>query len=394
MITKRKLIDIVKNSKLIYLTYYYLISPILSIAGLFIKAQKMECLFVCYGGRKYGDNVRPIYLQMLMDTRFRNWKFIWAFRDPNEFELPDKIRTKKVKIDSLEFFYYALRARCWITNVSVQRGLSFKNRGTLYVNTWHGVPLKRIRCCVKDGFNVRTAEKFDLIFSEGTYDSKISVPAFQVKEKQIKITGYPRNDIMFDESLDLNKKVRRKYGLHDERIVLYAPTFRDYIKNDSGGFTFQKKLSPEKFQNTLGDQYKLLVRAHGAIEDHSTSDSSCVDVSDYPDVEDLLVAADILVSDYSGIIFDFSLLEKPIICFIYDLETYKKERGFFVDIEHFLPFKKCNTEEELYDAIKNIDIEESRNQARLFQKQCGLVKKGAAKNAVNEIYLALASQFK
>lgn len=384
----RYLINLVKNNKIIYSLLFYIASSALKIAGLFIKSNKNEIVIVCYGGRKYGDNVKPIYLKMLNDHRFDKWRFVWAFRNVNEFVLPDNKRSKIIKIDTLSFFYHLLCAKCWLTNNTVQRGLDFKNKNTVYINTWHGVPLKKIGDCFVSNelFNSKSKEEFDLCLAEGTYDADIYSKAFIVKNNNIKITGYPRNDVMFEKGSTLGNRVKEKYGIYGKKVILYAPTYRDYIKDESGAYSFECMITPQLFKDMLGDDYVMLVRTHGAIEKELWPKEGFVDVSDYPDVEDLMVAADILVSDYSGIIFDYSLLEKPILCFTYDLDLYKNNRGLFVELEDFMPFKQCKTERELYQSVLEIDYKEARRQCIEFRKQCGLVKEHATDNALNEIY--------
>ena len=382
---KKKLVIFLKNNKVIYAIYYKLYMFFLKLAGLVIRPNKNEILFVCYGGRKYGDNVRPIYLQMLEDSRFDGWKFVWAFRSKKAFELPDRERTIAVRIDSLRYFYHALRAKCWVTNVSVQRGLLFRNERNLYVNTWHGVPLKRIGLSSKVKSSIHNEETYDLMLAEGTYDAEIYENELGLRPENIRVTGYPRNDVLLTGSAK-RQEVRARYGVkEDETLILYAPTYRDYNVNDSGGFTFDSTLSCDAFRSALGSGYKMMVRSHGAIEDETASEGF-INVSDYPDVEDLMLASDILVSDYSGIIFDYALLEKPIICYIYDHQKYEEERGFFVDLQSFLPFPKCEMEQALYEAIKAVDLEAGREAALAFQAQCGLIRRGAAVNAVNAIY--------
>ncbi len=386
---KRKLITLLKNNRVLYKFYYYLMSSLLWALGLIVSNKHKEILFVCYGGRKYGDNVRPIYERMLKDERFLDWKFIWAFRDEKQFQLPDKKRTVKCRIDSFTFYYYALRSRCWITNVSVQRGLNFKHKSTIYINTWHGVPLKRIGNDIRENesFKAVKPERFDYFFVEGNYDKQIMPSAFLVPEDHVYVTGYPRNDCMFSGNIETRNKIFEKYGLpKDKKLILYAPTYRDYNKDKEGSFMFDLRLNPDTFmEEGLSDDFILMVRAHGAIEDGENVSRGFVDVTDYPDIEDLLVACDVLISDFSGAIFDYSLLGKPIVCFLYDINTYKKKRGFYVDIETFLPFIKCYSERQLYKEIKNMSYEKECKVSRDFVKKCGLIRDGATGHAVDKI---------
>ena len=385
-------INTLKKYRCLYTIYYYIASSTLRFLGYFVKSSKNEFLIVCYGGKKYGDNVGPVYETLLLDSRFDNWKFVWAFRNPEKVTLPDMSRSSKCKIDSLTFFYHALRAKCWLTNISVQRGLNFMNKGTFYVNTWHGVPLKHIGLDIKDGTAFKTykgSEDFDLICSMGEYDAKVARTAFGVDVKNIKVTGYPRNDIMFTEDYaDVVERLSQKLNIDlSKKTILYAPTYRDYNINKAGAFYFESKLSINDFRKALGNDYQLIVRAHGLI--CSSKLDGYIDASTYPNVEDLLRITDILITDYSGIMFDYSLLGKPTVCYAYDLEKYKTNRGFYVDYEKFIPFPICFTEKELYSTIKSLKYNESCDLARKFVNQCGLIDKGASLNVVNAIYEGL-----
>ena len=388
---KKKMIRLVKHNKLVYKCYYIIVSTFLSLLGLLIKSKAREIVFLCYGGRSYGDNLKPIYERMLKDPRFKKWSFVWGFRDPGIIVLPDKERTKVCKVDSIKFYFHALRAKCWITNTTMQRGLNFRNKGTLYVNTWHGIPLKLIGDDVKSDSAFRASpEKYDLLLAAGTFDAKIVGAALHVNPDRVKITGFPRNDRFNMDHEKIRNEVFNFYNLDKKKkVILYAPTYRDYCKKDNGEFTFDVKLSSKEFYNRLGDDYQMLIRAHGAIEDSSSSATGFVDVTGYPYIEDLMIASDVLVSDYSSAIFDYTLLEKPIICFIYDINRYKVDRGFYVDVEEFLPFKKCYTELELYETIKELDFDKESFLSRELREKCGIVSGNASENAVDEIYKLL-----
>lgn len=386
---RNKIINVVKKYRTIYFIYYYLCSIFLKIAGFFIKTDKKCILFVCQGGKKYGDNIAPIYEMIKNDKRFHNWSHIWAFQNPDNFKFLESDNTSIIKIDSLKYFISALKAECWITDVSVQRGLNFKKKKTIYFNTWHGVPLKKIGADVKGDtvYKPKKLEKFDYVFAEGTYDAEVSKSAFQVTSEKVIVTGYPRNDKMFNDTEKVKQKVYEKYAVNkDKRIVLYVPTYRDYNRNIIGEYQFELALSPKNITDKLGKDYVLFMRTHGNIDgnidDHS---NSYINVSDYPNVEDLMVASYLIITDYSGIMFDYALLGKPVICYWYDIERYKKERGFYVDMETFIPFLRCYTEEDLIDIIRDIDYDLECNKSIEFSKKCGLIRKGATKNAVDAI---------
>ena len=248
------------------------------------------------------------------------------------------------------------------------------------------MPIKLVQQDAKDGDTFKPPiEDFDLICAGCEYDYRILPSAFRVNSNRVKITGYPRNDIMLSSSKsDAISRVIRKHQFESEKkIILYAPTYRDYEKDMDDAFVFNSHISFNLFRKMLGDEYIMLVRAHGAIESNNIHDF--VDVSSYPDVEDLLMMADILITDYSGILFDFSLLDKPIILFPYDLKTYEEKRGLYVNLETYFPFYKAYSEEDLYRIILNMDYEKECKKTEEFRKNVGLLKEPACKNVVNEI---------
>lgn len=393
---KNNLIGTLKKYRVLYYIYYYCCSALLQFLSLFISSSKNRILFVCRGGKQYNDNIPPVYEELLKDVRFSKWEFVWALRDPKSPDLSSKDRTKVCKIDTPLFYWNALKSRCWVTNVSVQRGLNFKNKNTYYINTWHGVPLKYIGLDNNKGvsFTLASRENFDLLCSMGEYDAKVYETAFEADPKIIKVTGYPRNDALFTSNIEeVKRRVLTYYNIDfSKKIVLYAPTFRDYNKSKLGMFSLDLKLSADLFQQELGDNYVLLVRAHGAIL-NTNNVIGCIDASKYPSVEDLLLITDILVTDYSGIMFDYSLLERPIICLPYDLEEYTEKRGLYINYEEYLPFDICHTEMELYNTIKHLDYEKACEKSKLLKSKAGLIGLGATKNVVNELYKGLNNRF-
>ncbi|MBQ7037485.1 MAG: CDP-glycerol glycerophosphotransferase family protein, partial [Clostridia bacterium] len=136
----KKLANIIKYFKFIYSLYYYVFSFLLSALRLFVKPDDKLILFNSFGGRKYDDSPKAIFEKMQKDPRFQDYKKVWAFHNPEGKEIPG---VTCIKTDTFRYFVTALRARVWITNSSVERGLNFKGKNTYYFNTWHGTPIKK-----------------------------------------------------------------------------------------------------------------------------------------------------------------------------------------------------------------------------------------------------------
>lgn len=353
------------------------------------RRQENKILFVCNGGRKYGDNIAPIYQFLLKDEDLKDWSFVWAFTNPNENALQDKERTILCKIDSIRFYIEALTSKCWITNISVQRGLSFQKKNTIYINTWHGVPLKLLGLDDTKGYSFRNKnpEVFDLMIAASEYDLPIMKRAFHVKNNNVKLTGYPRNDILFTcDKNAIRMNTRKELGASEEtKVVLYAPTYRDFNSTKNGDITFDLPITIEKFSKFCAKEYSLWVRMHELTDIAQYGSSKIVDVTKYESNFQLLIAADVLVSDYSGIIFEYALLEKPIIIYAFDLDEYREKRGLYVDIEKDFPFHVSRTEDDLYKYLMNMDYDEECKKTREFKNKYGLVEGNATSRVTKEI---------
>ena len=188
--------------------------------------------------------------------------------------------------------------------------------------------------------------------------------AFQIPKTKIKSLGLPRMDFYF-ENHDLDKiksEFCRKYNISDDKkIILYAPTFRDE-KEYNNVFDF---LDLEKFNQVLGDEYVLALRLHPKIKDFYAEDisssSQYIDVSNFENEQELLLLSDMLITDYSSIMIEFAVLNKPILFFTYDLDSYlNNERGFYYDFKTTVPGPIVYSSDELIDTIKNNQFDKNK----------------------------------
>lgn len=340
------IVSIVKRNKCIYHAYYFLASSLVNFISHFVKTDDKLILFVSYGGRYFNDSPKSIYEAMLEDERFKGYKLVWAFINPNSFD----ISTPKIRINSLTYIITALKARCWITNVSIERGLNFKGKRTFYFFTTHTSLPKKTGYDSEERPLSLYRYDFDCICAQSEKEKKIQMSAYKMREDQILVSGYPKNDILFNYSEDRRLKIRKELGLpQNKKVILYAPTFRDaYFGPMNCPVDFKK------WESALGSDFIVLFRAHPVVANATTIDSSTgflFDVSSYPDNVDLMIASDILISDYSGIFFEYAVLQKPMFCYAYDYDEYIKTRALYFDIRQALPGGMM-TEEELLSAIK------------------------------------------
>lgn len=373
---KDKLVDFVKYNKGIYALYFYLCSGAIRILRLFVPGKKKMILFMCFGGKKYDDSPRAIYEAMAQDARYAEYELVWAFREPDKFIIP---KGRKVKADTFAFYKAALQAGCWITNTAIERGLSFKSRHTLYVNTWHGTPIKTIGTDIPSSgkaFQMKTRLKYDVVLAQGSYDAAIFEQAFGLPSDTIQITGLPRNDVLA-EGRDRQAELKRKFGIkQDQKVILYAPTFREYEKESGFVCVTRPPINLAAWQARLGRDYVLLLRAHHEaarviLADVEKESSFIYNVSAYPDIQELFLMADVLVSDYSSVFFDYAITGRPMLSYAYDYERYAGERGMYLDIREEIAW--ASEEEEVLQWLEEIreperEEEEKQRTSRFCKK--------------------------
>ena len=226
------------------------------------------------------------------------------------------------------------------------------------VQLWHGCgAIKKYGQDVNRGV-VRWLEKrANARYTDLVVNSRSMVPqylsAFGVPENVLRVTGLPRTDYFFEP--DRVERGRRMFferfpELVGKKLLLYSPTFRDHEVHHP-----RVPLDFVKLAALLGEDWRFLLRFHPYVARHAAGLASelVTDVSDYPDLNGLLAASDVLVTDYSSIIFEYSLLNKPMVFYPYDLESFRRQqRGFYVDYERFVPGPIVRNEEQLAEAVK------------------------------------------
>lgn len=372
-----KLKEFIKGHKWIYTIYYYVMSLFVNILKLFVKTDNKLILFVSYGGRHYSDSPRVIYEAMLKDNRFKDYKLVWAFADPNKYNISGSI-----KIDTLKYYKTALAARCWVTNVMIERALNFSGKKTYYFFTTHGILVKCDGPDLKQyKFSSKAPHRYDCCLSQSEYEKKIEMRMFDLTEDKIKMVGYPKDDIFVNYTEEYRNEIRKKLGIsEDKKIILYAPTFREDKDLQE---TFEMNI--EKWRKGLSDKYVLLYRAHPVVSaENKKNDNFFYDMTDYEVVEDLMIVSDMLVSDYSGIIFDYCIMHKPIYLWTYDYDAYQERRGLYFDIRKELP--GSGEESEVIKLIANHDWKKPMPEVKAFQEKYETIYGKGTENSLNLIY--------
>jgi CDP-glycerol glycerophosphotransferase (TagB/SpsB family) len=240
-----------------------------------------------------------------------------------------------------------------------------KKPGAVYLQTWHGTPLKRIHHDVPSRRQQwadadRDVERWDLLLAQNRVSTELLPQAFGFRGP-VRATGYPRNDLLTGPGRDrVRAAVRAALGIGEgTTAVLYAPTWRDDLVLDGAGpRDFDLPLDLEDVTARLGRDHVLLLRLHQMVRDRLDvpPGSAVRDVSNHPDVGELYLAADVMVTDYSSAMFDYAVTGKPLLHFTYDLDEYRDRlRGFYFDLADVAPLPLLSTSAEVVDALAEID---------------------------------------
>lgn len=365
---------------------------------LFMKLpmRKKLIFFESFLGKNYSDSPKYIYEQLLKENL--NYKFVWSFNQ--ETEIPGN--ATKVKRFSLKYFYYLARAKYWVSNSRLPKYLD-KREGNIYLQTWHGTPLKKLVFDMEEIYSAdpkykenfyHQSRRWDYLSSPNAYSSKIFKRAFKFEKTMLEF-GYPRNDILYNrnnkEDIDQLKKAMRIPN--DKKVILYAPTWRDDDYFARGKYNFELQLNLRKLKEKLGNNYIILLRMHYFIAnqiDITSYKGFAYDFSNYDDIAELYLVSDILITDYSSVFFDYANLQRPILFYTYDLEKYRDQlRGFYLDIEKELPGPLLMQTKEVIDAILNIDQvkDEFKERYKVFyNKFCKWDDGKASKKTVAEVF--------
>jgi len=232
------------------------------------------------------------------------------------------------------------------------------------VQTWHGTPVKRLGPDVQGTRRLRRLRRdldhqvanWQYVVSPNPYSTPILRDAYGIEGELLEL-GYPRVDVLLSEDRDERAAaVRRRLALPDgRRVVLYAPTFRDHLVDRGKRLRLDLRLELDELRRALGDDTVVLFRKHHAVADvvPSTADGFVRDVSRFPDANELLLAADVLVTDYSSLMVDFAHTGRPMLFYAYDLEDYA--RGFYVDYAATVPGPVLRSTKDVIDALGDLD---------------------------------------
>lgn len=351
------------------------------------EIEEKKVLMWADGFKHYGCNPKYIALYLL-EHYPKEFDIVWVFDSSVEIpkDLPKQI--KVVKYFSIEYLREIATAKFIICNARMNDFYYFKKRPEqVYIQTWHSsIRLKKIEGDATEGLGenyVKMAQKdsrkIDLLISGCDFSTNTFRRAFWYEGEILK-SGTPRCDILINNSQEIRKKVFDYYNIpYKKKLVLYAPTFRKNKKADVYGMDFIKLA--ECMDGVEKQEWVFGCRLHpNIIED--VADKNCISMSKYSDMQELIVAADILITDYSSCMFDMMLANKKCVLYTPDLKEYlERERGLYFDIQK-LPFPIAENMESLCDEILNFNIEEYQKTLQQFKDKIGSYENGTAAKQV------------
>lgn len=335
-------------------------------------------LFDAFKGTQYSDSPRALHEELV--RRRVDLEHLWVVRD-DQVQVPPTARP--VRMWSPEWYHALATSRYVVANNHLPDWFQ-KRDGQVVVQTWHGTPLKKIGHDIEaihfaDQRYLERVEKevqnWDMLVSPNSFSTPILQRAFGFPGEMVEC-GYPRNDILRRPGMEQREReIRRRIGLPEgKRVVLYAPTWRDDQFYAPGKYKLDFRVDLDDARRRLGPDHVLMVRRHPNVVDPvpGAGDGFVFDVSDYPDMADLSLITDVMITDYSSLMFDYVNTGRPILFFTYDLDHYRDTlRGFYFDFENSAPGPLVYSSEELVTAIRDIErIQEAyAERYRWFQRE-------------------------
>lgn len=329
-------------------------------------------VFESFQGKYYSCSPKAIFEEMLKNPEYAGYRFVWSFTNCRKHKyLTRNKRVSLVGRGSKKYYEAMATARYRISNSTNPVTVPIR-KGQTYIQTWHGTPLKRLGLDIERDGNaaqslkeiheqyVREGKQFDYLLSPSTYTTEKLCSAFGLSEedkaKKIVELGYPRNVALFTATEQTIAELREFYKIPEgKKVILYAPTFREGAYQYGKGFTYSIVLDIERLRARFGDSACVLMRTHylaNAQFDYEKYEGFLIKVSGVEDVNRLYLISDLLITDYSSVMFDFSILRRPMIFYMYDEEQYRGElRDFYIEPD-ILPGPIVTTQDDLETEIE------------------------------------------
>ncbi|WP_164709412.1 CDP-glycerol glycerophosphotransferase family protein [Enterococcus mediterraneensis] len=345
----------------------YLFRMLFNFSATVFPVKAKTVVFESFNGKKPSDSPYAIYLAL--EKSQSDFACVWGvkkkFLQEARHEFPD---IQFVSRFSLQWLLLMTRANYWVFNSRMPIWLK-KNKKTIYIQTWHGTPLKKLGMDIENvsipGTNtavykqefVEEAKRWDYLVAPNQFSKEIFQRAFQFQNHFLDI-GYPRNDVLVQHKDDpsyIDNLKKQIIGKDTGRVILYAPTWRDDYFISKGNYRFYMPFDLKKITQLLAKEDTLIIRPHYLVGDsisvqgYEENIRICID----EDINDLYLISDLLITDYSSVMFDYAILKRPMLFYAYDYEHYKENlRGFYFDYAE-VPGPIVTDEKQFYEKLQS-----------------------------------------
>lgn len=352
------------------------------------KIKKNKIVFDNFLGKGYGCN--PKYIAEEIIRQKLNYDLVWLVSDMSQ-EIPNEIR--KVKYGSLRAYYELATAKIWIDNIRNSNGVK-KKKNQFYLQTWHGsIGLKAVEKDVEETLSkdyiaeAKADSKITDLFITNNKFNKEYIEKYFWYDGEVLCCGIPRCDIIYNCPKEIKEKVYNYFKIkRNKKIVIYAPTFRNGNDLDIYKFDYEKccKVLEQKFS----DEFVMLIRLHPNVSKYSSNfkyNKKIMNATNYPDIQELLATADVVITDYSSISFEVGIVNKPVFLLAKDLDKYlANERKSIYDLTK-MPFEISVTEDQFYKNILDFSKEKYDKKCKTFYKKIGLIENKESSKTIVEI---------
>lgn len=378
-------------NNLIRTLYFYIYEKCMILPYYFFRifpVKKGKIVFSNFEGKGYGDN--PKYIAEEIIRQNFNCDLVWLVDSNTEMSLPHEIRV--VNIRSLKAVFELVTAKIWVDN-NRKSFVTRKRKNQFYIQTWHGCLMikmieKDAECklpflYVKSAIN--DSKLIDLCLSNSEFMTNFYKSSFWYSGEILR-SGFPKSDPLINNNIGQCIKIKSSLNLKlDTNIVLYAPTFRNSKNIDIYNLNYQEIIDGLKLK--FGDDWLVLVKLHPSMSGESDKMKFCsnvINVSNYNDIQDLMLISDVLITDYSSTMFEFSLLRRPVFLYAPDICDFVKERGLYFDFNE-LPFPVSENMKGLKEKIYDYNEITYNPNVNSFFDRMGITENGTASKTVVEI---------
>lgn len=352
-----------------------------------LPVKKKKIVFNNFNGLGYGESPKYIAQEFLQR---KGWDCVWLVKDPKKVTLPSGVRA--IKMNTWRAFYEIGTAGVWISDTRLPMYF-IKRRKQFYIQTWHGgVGFKKAEKGAEDKLSsnyIRVAKRdskmADLFISNSKERTRLYRENFWYDGKILEC-GFPKNDLLISKQSN-QAVIREELGIKNKnaRLAFYAPTFRDTSRGDWYDIDYNRVLAA--LEKKFGGEWEFLVRFHPntpASLIGNLPGGKIHNASAYGDISEILCVTDVLISDYSSIILDISMINKPVFLYIPDRAVYEKDRGFKYKFEE-LPYPNAVNNEEMEGIIYNYNDAVYQVKLEGFMKQFGFLESGHASKIIYDM---------